>query len=175
MIFEGVSKNVDENGNVVNVNVSDGDMIIRPTISPSEYERACIKPPISDLPIHHSKNQQKGNEMNSFFRLDYEGRSSVGSGALAFVNGKIAGLDVAGLVYIGRYEINGNIITGSINIKNTSRLPVELVQGNFLPPGRSFDVPFSHEAGSWASVSISLNTPFGDVRVRVTEILNFTN
>jgi hypothetical protein len=102
--------------------------------------------------------------VRGFFRMDYVGHSSSGWGALAFVDGKIAGMDVAGGNYLGDYACHSDgRITGEVLLT----LPTGgvLVTGAIVPLGAP-PIPISFEIeGEIEGRNVRLETPTGPVEV----------
>ena len=111
--------------------------------------------------------------MDGFYRFDYAGRSDQGAGAIAFVNGKVAGLDVTGLEYLGTYTMSGLSAQGTVNVKNNTGMSVPLVQGVPLSPGQEFSVPFELSRSATAGHTISVKTPMGPVTLALRKIASF--
>jgi hypothetical protein len=71
--------------------------------------------------------------MTGFYRMDYAGPADQGAGAIAFTNNKIAGLDVAGGIYVGSYTLHEGRLVGELNV--TFPQGGTLVTGAVVPPG----------------------------------------
>ncbi len=101
--------------------------------------------------------------------MDYTGLRGVGAGALALVEGKIAGLDVSGGQYVGSYREADGYIHGD----NFMSLPYggTLVTGVAVPAGLAPQrINFSVEGAKIEGEVIALNTSSGPVNVRLTKV-----
>lgn len=63
--------------------------------------------------------------MDGFYRIAFTGGAGSGFGILAFLDGKIAGADVAGATYSGTYTEDAT--TGALNYRVTMSAPAGLV------------------------------------------------
>jgi hypothetical protein len=107
--------------------------------------------------------------MQGFYRFDYAGHEGEGSGALAFANGKVGGIDVGGAHYAGEYtEVDGRLVGKlSMSMPNGGRL----VTGAEVAPGMApIEIPFSAETAQLDGRVIRIETPTGPVNVRLTLI-----
>jgi hypothetical protein len=107
--------------------------------------------------------------MRGFFKMDYTGATGQGTGAIAFADGKVAGLDVGGGVYVGTYQEIGDKVAGSVDLS----FPAGglMVTGAVVPPGSPpMNIPFEADAGNEAGVVLTVTTPVGPVNIRLTKI-----
>ena len=107
--------------------------------------------------------------MRGFFRMDYAGTSSSGTGAIAFIDGKVAGIDVGGGIYDGSYsETEPGVISGKIYV----RFPEggTHVTGHIAPRGSAMAVPFRILYSEIEGHAILLQTPTGPVAVKLIEV-----
>lgn len=105
--------------------------------------------------------------MSGLFRIDYQGASGAGAGAMALANGKVAGLDVGGGVYRGTYSAEAG------RLKGTAVLYFEaggqLVTGAQVPPGTQIPIPFDI-ADNGQNHTISVSVAGQAVTVRLTKV-----
>ncbi len=107
--------------------------------------------------------------MRGLYRMDYVGASSTGYGAIAFVDGKVAGIDVGGVVYAGNYsEVQTGVISGQVE----ASFPEggTLVTGQIAPRGSAIIVPFRVSNSEIEGRAIQLQTPTGPVAVKLTKV-----
>lgn len=109
--------------------------------------------------------------MDGFYRFDYAGRAGGGAGAIAFVRGKVAGLDAFGGVYKGSYAEAAGGIIGKVEMSHPTGGP--LVTGADLAPGETIIIPFRIGQDALAGHTIQLETPTGPVSVKLTLISGF--
>lgn len=104
--------------------------------------------------------------MRGFYRMDYQGTDGSGAGALAFVDGKIAGLDTGGGIYKGTYTEAGGNLTGSVQMSFPDG--GHLVTGFAVPKGTPAQtIPFTIQPGA---TQIKLQTPTGPVSLQLTKV-----
>lgn len=105
---------------------------------------------------------------NAFFRIDYVGAADSGVGAIAFANGKIAGLDVAGVVYKGSYDVrDGRVIA---KVEMSAPQGARLVTGAPLPVGASIPLEVEAAVERIDGHVIKIQSPSGPVDVRFTKV-----
>lgn len=102
---------------------------------------------------------------DGFYRVDYVGRADLGAAGFALVGGKVAGLDIAGITYVGTYERIGEELVGSLTAK---ALPgTTLVTGATVgAQGATFPVALIVHSNGLAEVKL----PTGPVNARLTLI-----
>lgn len=108
--------------------------------------------------------------MRGFYTMEYTGKSGSGAGAIAFVDGRIAGVDVGGARYVGEFSVSSSgAVTGFADLS----MPFggTLVTGAQLPPGApSIRIPFSVSTTSVEGEVLRIETPTGPVNLRLTKI-----
>lgn len=105
--------------------------------------------------------------MNAYFRMDFGGSASGGSGAIVLAAGKVAGVDPKGRVYRGTYVGSDAGVTGRLEVS----MPEggRLATGEAVPPGTTFAVPFYVSADDGAGPVLHLQTR-APVSARLTKI-----
>lgn len=103
-----------------------------------------------------------------FYRIDYVGRADSGSGAIAIVNGQIAGLDITGGEYRGSYQEVGGRIRGDVTL--TAKAPAALVTGRMLRGGETVPIALDIPAESLDGAEFPISVAGGTVRLRLTKI-----
>jgi hypothetical protein len=107
--------------------------------------------------------------MRGFFKMDYSGANSAGSGAIAFIDGKVAGIDVGGGIYDGSYsEAQPGVLSGKVNVSFPEG--GTLVTGQIAPRGSAISVPFRVANSEIEGHTIQLQTPTGPVAVKLTKV-----
>ncbi len=107
--------------------------------------------------------------MRGFYRMDFAGATGQGTGAIAFVDGKVAGLDVGGGVYDGRYEETGDKIAGSVNLAFPSGGVT--VTGAVIAAGAPpMNIPFHVDVANAEGTVLTVMTPVGPVNIRLTKV-----
>lgn len=108
--------------------------------------------------------------MQGFYKMEYTGNVGQGAGALAFVNGHLAGIDVAGGVYDGQYQTTPDgVVTGyaDLSFPQGGMLVTGAVVAAGSPPMR---IPFSIEGDGAVGQVIRIQTPTGPVNLRLTKL-----
>lgn len=107
--------------------------------------------------------------MRGFFRMDYTGKVDSGAGTLAFVDGKVAGLDTGGGIYRGQYTVDGQTVSGIVELSfpNGGRLVTGAVVQAGSPP---MTIPFSVSETAAEGKIFRVDTPTGPVNVRLTRL-----
>jgi hypothetical protein len=111
--------------------------------------------------------------LDGFYRVDYGGRIGMGAAAMAFVSGKIAGLDVGGNPMVGTYRVHpqSGEVAGTIEL--TAEEPGVLVTGAQIAPGQKTELSFRIPAGSLDGRDIHVQLPSGPVVARLRRICSF--
>ncbi|WP_112358660.1 hypothetical protein [Agrobacterium cavarae] len=108
--------------------------------------------------------------MQGFYKMEYTGNAGQGVGSLAFVNGYIAGVDVAGGVYEGQYQtLPDGVVTGyaDLSFPKGGMLVTGVVVAASAPPMR---ISFSIEEDGAVGQVIRIQTPTGPVNLRLTKL-----
>ena len=106
--------------------------------------------------------------MAGFYRMDFKGRASSGAGAIAIVNGKIAGIDMDGIIFNGSYKEEGDRLVGSMALKLPAAL--QLVTGQVASAGSAISVPFDVDKGQLDGHEISVTVGGRPATARLTKI-----
>lgn len=94
--------------------------------------------------------------MRAIFKVEYSGEGAKGIGALAFVDGKVAGFDFAGAEFHGRYDSRDQALVGRLS---------QATQDGGVPN----DLPF--EINSEATdQTIDLAMPVGVITIRLIKM-----
>lgn len=102
---------------------------------------------------------------DGFYRVDYVGSADQGAGGFALVGGKVAGIDVVGITYVGTYERIGDELVGRMTAKAPPGTP--LVTGATAgAQGATFPVELIVHSNGLADVKL----PTGPVSARLTLI-----
>lgn len=105
--------------------------------------------------------------MSGFYRIDYQGVSGSGAGAMALANGKVAGLDTGGGIYRGTYVTEGGRIRGTAILYFDTN--GHLVTGAQIPAGTEIPIPFDLEDKGHIH-TISVSVAGRSVNVRLTKV-----
>lgn len=84
--------------------------------------------------------------MPGFYKIEYQGASGIGAGAMALANGKVAGMDVGGGIYKGTYTDNGSTTEGTAVLYFEAG--GQLVTGASVPAGYEIPIQFSFPTNS---------------------------
>jgi hypothetical protein len=108
--------------------------------------------------------------MRGFYKMEFTGKQGQGAGAIAFVDGKIAGLDAGGGVYNGEFQIGPDgTATGYVDMS----LPLGglLVTGAVFTPGsQPIRIPFEIKADKSHGEVLRIDTPTGPINLRLTRV-----
>ncbi len=107
--------------------------------------------------------------MRGFYKMEYTGHQGQGAGAITFVDGKIAGIDVGGGEYRGEYSQSSDGSTTGFADMSFPNGGV-LVTGATIPRGSPpMRIPFSVNGDASGQI-LRIETPAGPVSLRLTLI-----
>lgn len=105
--------------------------------------------------------------MRGFYKMEYTGKAGQGTGALAFVEGKVAGADLGGGIYKGEFNTSpSGTVTGYADL-SFPQGGVLATSGEAVAAGASMRVPFSIDQNQVGTV-LRIDTPSGPANVRLT-------
>ncbi|KEA04834.1 hypothetical protein [Rhizobium rhizogenes] len=108
--------------------------------------------------------------MRGFYKMEYTGKQGQGAGAVAFVDNKLAGIDVGGGVYTGEFQTTPDgVVTGYADLA----FPTGgvLVTGAVVAPGAPpIRIPFSVNEDQALGKVMRIETPTGPVSLRLSLI-----
>jgi hypothetical protein len=110
-----------------------------------------------------------------FWRIEFTGVAGSGIGVLALDTGIICGAGAAGGIFDGSYlfDPRSNVLDCSITW-TASEPGITLVQGGPpVPQGFRFTVPVQLPNSMGQVVTLPVQTPLGQVNVRLTKIRDF--
>lgn len=108
-------------------------------------------------------------DMRGFYKMEFTGQAGQGAGAIAFVDGKVAGADIGGGFYKGEFQVTpGGMVTGYADLSFPDG-GVLATSGQTVPAGGpSMRIPFSIEEAQVGSAILRVETPSGPANLRLT-------
>lgn len=108
--------------------------------------------------------------MRGFYKMEYTGNQGQGAGALAFVDNKVAGLDVGGGVYKGEFHtMQDGTVSGYVDLSFPQG--GSLVTGATMAPGGPpMRIPFAIQEQKAENSILRIDTPTGPINLRLTLI-----
>lgn len=148
-------------------------MLTNPPIGAAAFETTHpCEMPVRLLSYFATKGRAnaRGETMRGFYKMEYTGKDGQGAGAVTFVDGKLAGIDVGGGVYRGEFQTTQDgVVTGYADL--TFPAGGILVTGTSVPPGSPpIRIPFSINEDQASGKVLRIETPTGPVNLRLSLI-----
>ena len=116
---------------------------------------------VSDLPIE------------GFYAGYFTGKAGNGLALLTFSDGKVVGVDAAGIRYDGEYEWHGDTGDLALHVRVVAPPGISLVQGGDTgEDGFSYEVATSLKGSALGGTVTRLETPRGPVNMRLQKLRN---